>query len=81
VGLPERDGLLVREVEEDSPAASAGLAEGDLIVAAGSRTVTGADDLFEALGSLASGAALELTVVRGSEERTISVTPVEEEAA
>jgi serine protease Do len=81
VGLPERDGLLVREVEEDSPAASAGLAEGDLIVAAGSRTVTGADDLFHALGSQASGAELELTVVRGSEERTISVTPVEEEAA
>ena len=30
VGLPERDGLLVREVEEDSPAAKAGIAEGDL---------------------------------------------------
>ena len=81
VGLEERDGLLVREVEEGSPAASAGLAEGDLIVAAGGRTVSGADDLFEALGSLAAGAALELTVVRGSEERKISVTPAEEEAA
>jgi serine protease Do len=80
VGLEERDGLLVREVEEDSPAASAGLAEGDLIVAAGGRAVSGADDLFEALGSLASGAALELTVVRGAEERQISVTPAEEEA-
>jgi serine protease Do len=80
VGLPERDGLLVREVEDDSPAAAAGLAEGDLIVAAGGREVHRADDLFEALGGLASGAVLELTVVRGSEERSISVTPVEEEA-
>ncbi len=35
VGLPERDGLLVREVEDDSPAAKAGIAEGDLIVAVG----------------------------------------------
>jgi S1-C subfamily serine protease len=43
--------------------------------------VSSADDLFEALGSLASGAALELTVVRGSEERQISVTPAEEDAA
>ena len=35
VGLPERDGLLVREVEDDSPAAKAGIAEGDLLVAVG----------------------------------------------
>ncbi len=34
VGLPETDGLLIRDVEEDSPAARAGLAQGDLIVAA-----------------------------------------------
>ena len=32
VGLPERDGLLVRDVEEGSPAARAGIVEGDLIV-------------------------------------------------
>jgi serine protease Do len=81
VGLDERDGLLVREVEDGSPAATVGLAEGDLIVVAGGRAVSSADDLFEALGSLASGAALELTVVRGSEERQISVTPAEEDAA
>ena len=70
----------MREVDDESPAAAAGLAEGDLIVAAGGRDVRRADDLFEALGALGSGAALELTVVRGSEERSISVTPVEEEA-
>ena len=35
VGLPERDGLLVRGVEADSPAERAGLERGDLIVAAG----------------------------------------------
>src|SRR5690606_21202752 len=35
VGLPERDGLLVRGVEPDSPADAAGLLEGDLLVAAG----------------------------------------------
>ena len=34
VGLPERDGLLVHEVEPDSPAGAAGLQRGDLLVAA-----------------------------------------------
>jgi len=70
VGLPERDGLLVREVEEDSPAAKAGIAEGDLLVAVGGKPLTGADDLFEAL---AGEGPLEVTLVRGTDERTVTV--------
>jgi S1-C subfamily serine protease len=73
VGLEERDGLLVRDVEEDSPAAKAGIAEGDLIVAAAGKPVASADDLFEAMGSVAADAALPLTVLRGSEERTVTI--------
>lgn len=73
VGLPERDGLLVREVEDGSPAASAGIAEGDLIVAVAGRTVTSHDDLFEAMGSVAADAALPVTVVRGTEERSVTI--------
>lgn len=73
VGLSERDGLLVREVEEGSPAAAAGIAEGDLIVAAAGRPVTTADDLFEAIGSVSGQAPLEVGLVRGTEERTVSV--------
>jgi serine protease Do len=70
VGLPERDGLLVREVEDGSPAAAAGITEGDLIVAAGGRSITNADDLFDALGGSGD---LELTLVRGVEELTVTV--------
>jgi serine protease Do len=73
VGLEERDGLLVRDVEDDSPAAKAGIAEGDLIVAAGGKTVASADDLFEAMGSTPADAPLEVTVLRGSEERTVTI--------
>ena len=65
VGLDERDGLLVREVEDDSPAAKAGIAEGDLIVAAAGKPVTSADDLFDAIGSAGGKDALELTLLRG----------------
>src|SRR4029078_5752959 len=44
VGLPERDGLLVRGVEEGSAAAKAGIVEGDLIVAVAGVAVEDADD-------------------------------------
>jgi serine protease Do len=75
VGLSQRDGLLVREVEDDSPAARAGVAEGDLIVAAAGRDVTSVDDLFDVLGSVAAEQPLELTLVRGDEERKVTVLP------
>lgn len=70
VGLPERDGLLVREVEEGSAAAAAGIGEGDLIVAVADRAIGSADDLFDALGT---DGDLEITLVRGAEELTVTV--------
>jgi serine protease Do len=66
VGLPARDGVLVRGVEPGSPAAEAGLEPGDLLVAAAGRALRGFDDLFDALEA---GGPLVLTVVRGTEER------------
>jgi S1-C subfamily serine protease len=78
VGLPEADGLLIREVVEDSPAARAGLASGDLIVVAAGQPIRNPDDLFDAL-ALARGRALELNVVRGTDERTLQVTFTEPE--
>jgi serine protease Do len=74
VGLPETDGVLIRGVEEDSPAARAGLAQGDLIVAAAGRPVGDPDDLFDALQAAGSAASIQLSVLRGTDERTIEVT-------
>lgn len=73
VGLPETDGLLIREVVEASVGARAGLAPGDLIVAAAGQPTRTADDLFDALAA-ARGGTLELRVVRGMEERTLQVS-------
>lgn len=73
VGLPERDGLLVRGVEDDSAAAGAGLAEGDLIVGANGRPVSRVDDLYDALEQAEGEGAIELVVLRGTEERTVTV--------
>jgi serine protease Do len=74
VGLPERDGVLVRGVEDDSPAAKAGIERGDLIVAAGDREIERVDVLYEALDGARAGGQLELTIVRGSDERSVAVT-------
>src|SRR6266487_3783610 len=71
VGLPDTEGLLIREVAEDSPAARAGLAQGDLIVAAAGQPVHTADDLFDALQ--AARGTIELKLVRGADERTLQV--------
>jgi serine protease Do len=71
VGLPETEGLLIRGVAEDSPAARAGLASGDLIVAAAGQPVRTVDDLSGALQT--AGEAIELSVLRGTDERSIQV--------
>jgi serine protease Do len=73
VGLPELSGLLVRAVEDGSPAAAAGLERGDLLAAAGGRELDGVDALYEVLDGLAEGGSVELTVVRGTEERPVKV--------
>src|SRR5215207_339758 len=73
VGLPERDGILVRDVEDDSPAAKADIKRADLLVSAAGRDLDGIDRLYEALDAVPPEGSLELTVVRGTEERAVTV--------
>ncbi len=73
VGLPERDGLLVRGVVDGSPAAAAGIQEGDLLVRAGDQALVRTDDLFTVLGGVAEGDSLAITLVRGADEQTVTV--------
>ncbi len=73
VGLPERDGLLVRGVEEDGTAARAGVQAGDLLVSASGRELMTPDDLFAVLSAHDPATSLELGVVRGADELSVSV--------
>jgi len=73
VGLAERDGLLVRGVEEDGPAHRAGVEVGDLLVSAGGRELRTVDELSDALDRL-SGDSIDIGIVRGVEERTLHVS-------
>lgn len=73
VGLPERDGVLVRAVEPESPAARAGLERGDLLALAAGRPLDSVDALYDVLDEVQGERPLELTIVRGTEERELSV--------
>ena len=71
VGLDERDGLLVRVVEDDSPAAAAGIRQGDLLVTVDGAQLTNADDLFDALDG--APGEIRVGIVRGTDELEITV--------
>jgi serine protease Do len=71
VGLSQRDGLLVRGVEDGSPAARAGIREGDLLVEAAGKPLDAPDALPQILAE--AGLPIELRIVRGDDERTVSV--------
>jgi serine protease Do len=70
-GLDPVDGLLVRAVEEDGPAARAGIRRGDVLIAAGERDLLTVDDLHAALDEAGEGFTLKL--VRGTEELAVTV--------
>lgn len=72
VGLPPRDGLLVRAVDPEGPAAKAGVKVGDLLVSAAGRALSSVEELSEVLQS--SGESVSLLVVRGAEELTLNVS-------
>ncbi len=71
VGLPEREGLLVRGVQDGSPAAKAGVERGDLLVGVNGAPLSSVDALFDALDA---GGDLKVTVVRGTDEREVAIS-------
>jgi S1-C subfamily serine protease len=64
-------------VEKGSPAAAAGLEQGDIITAFGKVAVTGIDDLHRVLGEEQIASAVEVSVMRAGQRKTITVTPIE----
>ncbi len=74
VGLPARAGALVRGVADDSPAARAGIATGDLITAVGDAEVGGPSDLETALAAPDLGNTVGVHLVRGTDELDLVVT-------
>ena len=77
LGIDGNSGVLVTGVEPDSPAARAGLASGDIIVAFAGSAVTGIDDLHRVLTADRIGVATTVVVLRGAERLELPITSVE----
>ena len=73
VGLPPADGVLIRAVEDGSPADQAGLERGDVITSAAGGPTATIDALLAALDVAAEADSLELEVLRGTDARTVTV--------
>ena len=75
--LEAETGVRVTQIEPGSPAAAAGLLEGDTIVAFAGRGVEGIDDLHRLLTEERVATASSLTVLRGVEKLTLTIVPGE----
>jgi serine protease Do len=67
-------GLHVRSVYPDSPAARAGLAPGDIVVSIDGRPIEGREDFDTALASAGTGRTLAVAFRRDGRDRTVRLT-------
>jgi putative serine protease PepD len=67
-------GATLASVESGGPAATAGLKAGDVVTKIGDRLIGTSDELVAAVRSHAPGEKVTLTIRRGSDERTVTVT-------
>lgn len=73
-GLREVRGVAVAKVVEDSPAARAGLKQGDVILRLNGEEVTSARKLSRLINEVAPDHTARLTISRGGAEQELSVT-------
>ncbi|HET8774027.1 MAG TPA: trypsin-like peptidase domain-containing protein, partial [Thermoanaerobaculia bacterium] len=73
--LPVESGALAVGVEKGSPAETAGLRDGDLIVAFDAHPVSSVDDLHRLLTEERVGRPAQLTVIRLTEKLTLPIVP------
>jgi serine protease Do len=75
LGLKVRQGVLLEDVDPFGPAADAGLLPGDVLLSLGAEPIHGIRDLYRAESALSAGVPAEVTVMRGSNARFLSITP------
>jgi len=80
LGLPDAHGALVSRVEDGSPAATAGVRQGDVITAVDGKPVADANVLRNTVASLRPGSETTIAVLRDGQRRELTARVVEREA-
>ena len=73
-GLDGKKGAIVAGLVPGGPAAKAGLAEGDVVVAVNGKPVTNANELTREVAKVAAGGKIALDIYRDGKPRTVTVT-------
>ncbi len=73
VGLPPAPALLVRSVQDASPADLAGIRSGDMLVRAGQYELRSIASLYAAIDAAASTGRLRISMLRGVDEHTATI--------
>ncbi len=73
LGLAEAKGALVTEVTAASPAADAGLKNGDAILAVNGQSIEDSRDLARKIAALNPDSKVDIKVLRGQKEQTVAV--------
>lgn len=68
-------GVRIEDVDEDSPAATAGLRQGDIVVELDGERIRSARQFSRMVEETASGRTVKLGIVRNGQRQTIDVTP------
>jgi len=75
--LEVEHGILVVQMDDDSPARRSGLQEGDVIIGFAGQPIAGIDELHKLLTEERMGASAPLEVIRRTERLTLKITPRE----
>jgi S1-C subfamily serine protease len=75
--LEVEHGILVAQMDENSPARRSGLQEGDVIIGFASQPVAGIDDLHKLLTEERVGQSAPLEVIRRTERLILNIMPRE----
>lgn len=71
--MDEKTGVMVNEVVDDSPAAKAGLEDGDIILTFDGQTITDYGDLTNAVRKTSPGDNVEVGVLRGGQKKNFQI--------
>ncbi|MGD8492738.1 MAG: Do family serine endopeptidase [Desulfobacterales bacterium] len=73
LNIPDRKGVVVNAVEPESPARKAGLQEGDIILAIGSKKIASPRDYWSIKKTYAAGDSLKTRIWRDNQVKTVSI--------